>query len=186
MSRSGEILCTSVCPLKKQAEAGASGRVGGVLHFGDIAQTARTANDLYRIATGIDGTFGDGWQYGFDATNTGYLNIEGLTNAIENGTYNFADPSQNSQAMLDSISPAVSTTARLMPRRKFPASRGGAHIGQDCCLYSTQSVSFSLQRCGKSQLKPESRLYTAARALHPAQSCLWRSQRRLKGLGTYR
>lgn len=88
--------------------------------FGDIPQTSKTDDDLYRAAAGINGSFGGGWQYSFDATyarseltgtQTGYLNIQGLTNAIEDGTYNFVDPSQNNQAVLDSISPAVKTKA---------------------------------------------------------------------------
>jgi iron complex outermembrane receptor protein len=88
--------------------------------FGDIPQSATTDNDTYRVAGGISGKFGDGWSYSFDATyarsdlkgtNKGYLNIAGLTSAIMNGTYNFIDPSQNSQAVRDSISPDVITEA---------------------------------------------------------------------------
>ncbi len=88
--------------------------------FGDLPVTATTDNDVYRAAAGISGKFGDGWGYNFDATyarsellgtNNGYINIAGLTNAINNGTYNFVDPSQNSQAVRDSVSPTVSTKA---------------------------------------------------------------------------
>ena len=89
--------------------------------FGDLPQNARTVNDLYRIAGGLHGSFGQGWTYSVDATyarsdlegtNNGYININGLTTAINNGTYNFIDPSQNSQAVRDAVSPTVKTTAK--------------------------------------------------------------------------
>ncbi|WP_242097149.1 TonB-dependent receptor [Sphingomonas sp. CROZ-RG-20F-R02-07] len=88
--------------------------------FGDIPVSSTTDNDLYRAAAGISGKFGTGWSYSADAsyaksdltgTNRGYLNIAGLTAAINNGTYNFIDPSQNSQALRDSISQPVVTKA---------------------------------------------------------------------------
>ncbi|MEG3144982.1 TonB-dependent receptor [Sphingomonas sp. RT2P30] len=89
--------------------------------FGDIPASAETDNNVYRIAGGISGKFGDGWGYSFDATyarsdltgtNKGYINIAGLTNAINTGSYNFINPSLNSQAVRDSISPDVVTKAR--------------------------------------------------------------------------
>jgi iron complex outermembrane receptor protein len=89
--------------------------------FGDIPQSFKSDNNVYRAAAGIAGKFGDGWSYSFDATyarsdltglNKGYLSIAGLTSAINNGTYNFIDPSQNSQAVRDLISPDVITKAK--------------------------------------------------------------------------
>ncbi|MEP9359351.1 TonB-dependent receptor [Sphingomonas sp. KR3-1] len=89
-------------------------------NFGDIPNTATTINKLYRIAGGINGSFGDGWTYSFDATyaksdldgiNQGYINIAGLENAINNGTYNFLNPSLNTQAVRDQVSPMAETKA---------------------------------------------------------------------------
>ena len=89
--------------------------------FGDLPNTTRTRNNLYRAAGGIAGKFGNGWSYSADltyasseltGTNTGYLNIAGLTNAINNGTYNFLNPSLNSAAVLAQVSPAVTSRAR--------------------------------------------------------------------------
>ena len=88
--------------------------------FGDIPVSSVTDNDVYRVAAGVSGRFGDGWGYSADGayakseltgTAQGYLNIAGLTAAINNGTYNFINPSLNSQAVRDSISPMVTTKA---------------------------------------------------------------------------
>lgn len=70
-------------------------------------QPRRTFTDAktYRVAAGIHGSFGDGWDYSVGATaskvtldvkNTGYIYLQGLADAIAQGTYNFVDPSQNS------------------------------------------------------------------------------------------
>ena len=88
--------------------------------FGDLPVTSTTDNDLYRAAVGAAGKFGDDWSYSVDAsyarsellgTNTGYINIAGLTNAINTGSYNFINPSLNSQAVRDQVSPVVKSTA---------------------------------------------------------------------------
>lgn len=61
----------------------------------------------YRASAGINGSFGQGWNYSLGATasevtldvkNTGYIYLQGLMDAIAQGTYNFADPSANSEA----------------------------------------------------------------------------------------
>ncbi len=89
--------------------------------FGDLPQTSTTENDVYRVAAGIAGKFGDDWAYSLDASyarsdlvgrNTGYINIAGLTNAINTGSYNFINPSQNSQAVRDQVSPTQSSSAK--------------------------------------------------------------------------
>jgi iron complex outermembrane recepter protein len=78
-------------------------------------------NRTYRGAAGINGSFGDGWNYSFDATammtnlkltTQNAINIQGLENAINDGTYNFVDPSANSQDVINSILPNVYTTAK--------------------------------------------------------------------------
>ncbi len=89
--------------------------------FGDLPQNQLTKNNLYRAAGGVAGKFGDGWSYSVDAsyassvltnTSTGYLNIAGLTSAINNGTYNFLNPSLNTPAVLAQVSPTVVARAR--------------------------------------------------------------------------
>ena len=88
--------------------------------FGDIPVTGKTDNDLYRVAGGLKGKFGQGWTYALegsfarstlDVTATGAISIAGLTSAINNGTYNFIDPSRNTQAVRDSVSPVLTTRA---------------------------------------------------------------------------
>ena len=80
--------------------------------------TSRMGNEtrsrVYRAAFGIGGTvFGD-WDYKFDATamhtdlrrkQTGYVYIQNLLNVIADGSYNFVNPSQNSQAVQNYLTP---------------------------------------------------------------------------------
>ncbi|WP_277967853.1 TonB-dependent receptor domain-containing protein [Sphingomonas echinoides] len=84
--------------------------------FGDIASTLKNTSSTYRIAGGIDGKFGgdNSWAYTLHGTymrtnltqdRTGNINIAGLTSAINNGTYNFIDPTANSAAVRSLISP---------------------------------------------------------------------------------
>ena len=89
--------------------------------FPQLIQRATTENDVYRVAGGISGKFGDGWTYSVDATyarsdlkgtNAGYINIAGLTSAVLNGTYNFVNPSATPQSVIDAISPNAITTAK--------------------------------------------------------------------------
>ncbi|WBO23841.1 TonB-dependent receptor plug domain-containing protein [Sphingomonas abietis] len=88
--------------------------------FGGIpnneTETSRTAH----VAAGINGTFGDGWHYDVagtymhsqvDSTLRGNLNYAALINAVETGSYNFIDPSQNSQAELNALAPNIHAKA---------------------------------------------------------------------------
>jgi iron complex outermembrane receptor protein len=86
--------------------------------FGDIPSNLTNLSRTYRVAGGIDGKFGsdDSWGYSvagtymrtdLEQTRRGFLNIAGLTKAINNGTYNFINPSLNSQAVRDQISPVL-------------------------------------------------------------------------------
>jgi iron complex outermembrane receptor protein len=86
--------------------------------FGDLPQYTDRNNDLYRIAGGVNGSFGDGFDFrlegvyakdNFQVENHGNISITGLLNAINTGAYNFADPSQNSQAVRDQVSPVYTT-----------------------------------------------------------------------------
>ena len=93
----------------------ASGRAALIYYrFGDIPSSLTNTSRSYRIAGGIDGKFGDGFSYTAGATymrtdlvqkRKGFLNIDGLTKAINDGSYNFVNPSLNTQGVRDSIAP---------------------------------------------------------------------------------
>ncbi|HWK36693.1 TonB-dependent receptor [Sphingomonas sp.] len=86
--------------------------------FGDIPISNKTESSTYRGALGAQGKLGDRGRFSIEATamhtdldgtHNGYLNIAGLGKAVAEGTYNFIDPSQNSAAIRDQISPEVVT-----------------------------------------------------------------------------
>ncbi|MBM6575262.1 TonB-dependent receptor [Microvirga sp. SRT01] len=73
-----------------------------------------TRNRVYRAAAGVQGTIDGGWNYRVDATamhtdlrrtQAGYVYIQHLLDVIADGSYNFLDPSQNSQATRDYLTP---------------------------------------------------------------------------------
>lgn len=79
-----------------------------------------TLNRAYRAAFGIKGDFSEKWHYDVAATamhddlrrtQTGYVYIQHLLDVIADGTYNFVDPSQNSQAINDYVYPTNITHA---------------------------------------------------------------------------
>lgn len=76
----------------------------------DVTSLSRT----YRGAAGINGSFGDGFNYSVDLTGMktdlttiqrGYLYIQGLLDVVADGSYNFINPALNSQNTLDTLSP---------------------------------------------------------------------------------
>ncbi|MGK0491283.1 MAG: iron complex outermembrane receptor protein [Sphingomonas echinoides] len=80
----------------------------------DQPRISLTDAKTYRFAGGIQGTFGQGWKYNADATysevdlkvtNKNYLNAQRLINVINDGSFNFVDPSLNTQATRDYIAP---------------------------------------------------------------------------------
>lgn len=86
-------------------------------------QPRRTLSDAqtYRAAAGINGSFGDNWRYAADftwsevdlkITNKNYLFAQHLIDVINDGSFNFVDPSQNSQAIRDYIAPTNVTNSR--------------------------------------------------------------------------
>ncbi|WP_375402706.1 TonB-dependent receptor plug domain-containing protein [uncultured Sphingomonas sp.] len=73
-----------------------------------------TRSRVYRAAAGVNGTVFDDLDYSFDLTamhndlrrtQDGFVFISNLLTAIGNGSYNFANPSANSQATLDFLTP---------------------------------------------------------------------------------
>lgn len=108
----------SLNPQNPYAAAGQSALL--FYRFGDIPVSTTVDSKTYRIAGGIDGKFGKGFGYSLagtfmetdlEITRHGFINLAGLTNAINTASYNFANPSANSQAVRDSIAPNVLSKA---------------------------------------------------------------------------
>lgn len=88
--------------------------------FGDIPNRTERGNEVIRGTLGINGKFGDGWNFRVEAAGArdnmklnafGVINIAGLKQAVNTGAYNFVNPSQNTQAVRDLISPMVTNRA---------------------------------------------------------------------------
>ncbi len=92
--------------------------------FGDIIPTETDFNQVFRGSSGINGTvlshWGGDWHYnvGFVGmvdslrrTLTGDETFQSILNAVNTGSYNFMDPSQNTQAERSAIAPTDVTTA---------------------------------------------------------------------------
>ena len=74
----------------------------------------------FRGAFGITGKIADDWNYNVNATamhmdlmrrNKGYVYIQHLLDVIADGSYNFIDPSANSQETLDYLAPTARATS---------------------------------------------------------------------------
>jgi iron complex outermembrane receptor protein len=103
----------------------ASGSRAQLLSLYDRPRTIETNSRALRVAAGITGSFGDGWKFGadFTASNTqldviqrNYLIPQRILDVIARGTYNFVNPSANSQEIRDYIAPENRTrsTADLL------------------------------------------------------------------------
>lgn len=88
--------------------------------FGDIAESNQYKNHVLRGAAGISGRFGDGWTYSVDGsvahswldiTSRGFIYLPALVTAINTGSYNFANPGLNSDAVRAALSPDNRTRA---------------------------------------------------------------------------
>lgn len=86
--------------------------------FGDVKAGSVRKNELYRFTGGLRGAFAPGWDWrtdvgysrdNLDLTQTGFANLAGLVKAINTGSYNFRDPSQNSQAVRDAVLPPINS-----------------------------------------------------------------------------
>ncbi|MBB3695202.1 TonB-dependent receptor domain-containing protein [Sphingomonas sp. BK580] len=100
--------------------------------FGDIPAGSDRYVDVFRTTAGISGDLGNGFKFrlngvyardNFSVTQRGFINIQGLLNAINTGAYNFVDPSQNSAAVRNQISPD-----RTTPSYSTVATIGGSLI----------------------------------------------------------
>lgn len=86
----------------------------------DVDTFSETLSRTYRFATGVHGDFGDGWHYQVDATamvsaltstNSGYIYVQHLLDVVADGSYNFLDPSQNTQAVRNYLTPVNRTNS---------------------------------------------------------------------------
>ncbi|MEO9131862.1 MAG: TonB-dependent receptor [Sphingomonas sp.] len=86
--------------------------------FGDLKSGSTRTNEVFRATAGLNGHFGDSWEWRVDAvgakdnlslTDYGYVNIAGLLKAINTGSYNFVNPSLNTAAVRNAVSPSVTT-----------------------------------------------------------------------------
>jgi len=86
--------------------------------FGDVKAGSERTNELVRVTGGLRGTIGDSWRWNIEAgysrddlelVQTGFANLNGLVRAINTGSYNFVNPSLNSQAVRDSVVPPITS-----------------------------------------------------------------------------
>ena len=86
--------------------------------FGDIPVGSDRTNEVYRGTAGLDGSFGEGWNWRvqgvyardeLEITQHGLINIAALRSAINTGSYNFVNPSLNAQSVRDTLSPDKTT-----------------------------------------------------------------------------
>lgn len=84
--------------------------------FGDVKSGSKRINTVYRISGGLKGDIGENWKWNvqsaysrdnLDLTIYGNFNLAGLVKAINTGSYNFVNPSLNSQAVRDSVAPPI-------------------------------------------------------------------------------
>ena len=92
----------------------AAGNLALLSALPDRPRETTTDAKSYRGAIGAHGDFGDGFSYNvgataskvtLDVTNKGYIFVQGLLDAVAQGTYNFVDQSANSQAAIDQVFP---------------------------------------------------------------------------------
>ncbi|MGN8000594.1 TonB-dependent receptor domain-containing protein [Sphingomonas sp. 22176] len=100
--------------------------------FGDIPAGSFRYVDVFRTSAGISGDLGDGFKFrlngvyardNFSVTQHGFINVQGLLNAINTGSYNFVNPEQNTAAVRNQISPD-----RTTPSYSTVATIGGSLI----------------------------------------------------------
>lgn len=86
--------------------------------FGDIAAGSDRTNEVLRGTLGFNGHFGEGWNWRIEGvaarddlsiTQHGLLNIAALASAINTGSYNFVNPSLNTDAVRRALAPDKTT-----------------------------------------------------------------------------
>ena len=101
-------------PNNPYAADGNTARIFGWLP--DINETQKYLTNSYRAAAGVSGEFADGWY--FDVSGTamkvdlerelgGRVYVANLQQVVADGSYNFVNPSANSQAVRDFLAPTI-------------------------------------------------------------------------------
>lgn len=99
----------------------AQGQTARILYqLSDIPVSNERLVQTYRGAVGFKGTIGPvswnvegvGMQEDLKATYKGYIYIQNLLNVIADGSYNFVNPQNNSQATRDYLAPTLVNTSR--------------------------------------------------------------------------
>ncbi|MGK6321190.1 TonB-dependent receptor [Sphingomonas sp. DT-204] len=102
------------------ADDPANGAARIYYRFGDIMAGSHRNNELIRGAIGLNGQFGDDWNWRVEAvgardnyrqTTFGTISIDGLRQAINTGAYNFIDPSLNTDAVRQMVAPDIVSRA---------------------------------------------------------------------------
>jgi iron complex outermembrane recepter protein len=88
--------------------------------FPNIQPVSTSQSDVFRGAAGVNGDVWNGWHYQVDVgamsntlhrRRTGNIFLPSLINAINNGTYNFADPLSTPDAVVNDILRPVESTS---------------------------------------------------------------------------
>jgi iron complex outermembrane receptor protein len=107
--------------------------------FGDVPGGFVDVNHVMRMVGDVKGSVGDGaWDYDASLTlnhtwlnvnNYGFIKFSQLLTDINTGAYNFVNPSKNSQAVRDALSPVLSKTSTTdMDALDFNISRALAEL----------------------------------------------------------
>lgn len=84
--------------------------------FGDTFSGSNRINEVYRVYGGLNGRIAGKFDWNvqgaysrdnLDLTFYGYANLAGLTRAINTGSYNFVNPSLNTDAVRDAVLPPI-------------------------------------------------------------------------------
>lgn len=121
--RGTTVACTSANgTLNPQNPFAALGQQAQLLGRYDLPTEDDTRADTFRYTVGVNGSFGtgDSWHYTLDATHSNaflryesnnYIFAQHLLDVIADGSYNFINPSQNSQAERNYLSPVQVTNS---------------------------------------------------------------------------
>ena len=111
----GTVTCTAANgQLNPNNPFAALGQTARLLERYDRATQTFTNAQTFRFSTGINGSFGDGWDYNVDGTYSrvnfklrqkNYINARHLLDVIADGSYNFVNQGSNSEAVRDYLAP---------------------------------------------------------------------------------
>jgi len=122
-----------VCKLNPNNPFAAAGQVARIAYlFGDVPYFTTTDSKTARFTAGLKGEAA-GWDWGIDLTGMesrltysqhGRIYVQHLIDLVNNGKYNFVDPSQNTQATRDYLSPTLNQKSKSqLAQLQFQASR---------------------------------------------------------------